>query len=341
MPLPRPATPSRQTPGGLAVLLKVVSTMGRLLGVLLGIWLGIWAGLAVAGASADPVFPPGMRIGLEPPPGMVVSRRFPGFEDAANKAAITLVELPPVTYASVEKSMFDFVPKGMTVEKREMFGFTEGVGIFLSGKSEANGVTLRHWFLLGHSIAGPNADLAALVTVTMPEQALAAYPEKVVRATLASVTFRAAPLDEQLGMLPFKLNDLAGFRVMQAMMAGGVIVIDGPTNDLTRQPYMLISVGQGAPASPDERIRFARDLLSGAPLKDLTVMSSEAMRLSGFPGVEIRATATNLRGNPVKLVQWVRFGVGGFVRIIGVVAPDDWDRLFNRFRAVRDGLALR
>lgn len=311
--------------------------MGRLLGVL----LGIWAGLALAGASADPVFPPGQRIGLEPPPGMVVSRRFPGFEDAANKAAITLVELPPVAYANVEKSMFDFVPKGMTIGKREMFGFTEGVGIYLTGTSEANGVTLHHWFLLGHSIAGANADFAALVTVTMPEQALAAYPEKVVRAALASVTFRPAPLDEQLAMLPFKLDDLAGFRVMQVMTAGGVIIIDGPTNDVTRQPYMLISVGPGAPTSPDDRIRFARDLLSGAPLKELSATSSETMRLSGFPGVEIRATARNLRGDPVRLVQWVRFGVGGFVRMIGVVAPDDWDQLFNRFRAVRDGVALR
>ena len=29
------------------------------------------------------------------------------------------------------------------------------------------------------------------------------------------------------------------------------------------------------------------------------------------------------------------------MRIIGVVTPDDWDQLFPRFRAVRDGIALR
>ena len=142
-------------------------------------------------------------------------------------------------------------------------------------------------------------------------------------------------------MLPFTVGDLAGFRVMQAVAAGGLLLTDGPTDDITRQPYMIISVGPGAPAEPGDRARFARELLSSAPLSELTVTSTEAMRLSGLPGFEIRANAKNPRGASIKLVQWVRFGVSGYVRIIGVVAADNWDQLFNRFRAVRDGVATR
>jgi len=37
----------------------------------------------------------------------------------------------------------------------------------------------------------------------------------------------------------------------------------------------------------------------------------------------------------------VRFGSGGFLRIVGVGRKDDWDALFPRFRAVRDGIDLR
>jgi hypothetical protein len=300
-----------------------------------------WAGLSIAGAAADPVFPVGLRIGLEPPPGMSVSRRFPGFEDVDNKAAITLVELPLAAYGSVEKSMFEFTPPGMTIEKREMLPFTDGVGILLVGKGVVDGVMMHHWFLLGRAFGGANADLTALVTFTEPEAALAVYPDKAIRAALASVTFRPPPLGEQLATLPFKLDDLAGFRVMQALPAGGVIITDGPANDLGRQPYMIISVGTGAPAAPDDRARFARDLLSNAPLRELSVASIEPMRLNGLTTVEIRANAKNLLGDPVRLVQWIRFGAGGYMRIIGVVAPDNWDQLFNRFRAVRDGLAPR
>jgi hypothetical protein len=301
----------------------------------------VFAVWAITGATADPVFPTGLRIGLEPPPGMSVSRRFPGFEDAGNKAAITVVELPLPAYGSVEKSMFEFTPPGMTIEKREMLPFADGVGILLVGKGAVDGVMMHHWFLLGRAFGGANADLTALVTFTEPEAALATYPDKAVRAALASVTFRPTPLGEQMATLPFKLGDLAGFRVMQALPAGGVIITDGPGNDLGRQPYMIISVGTGAPTAPDDRARFARDLLSGAPLRELSVASIEPMRLNGLSTVEVRATAKNLRDEPVKLVQWIRFGAGGYMRIIGVVTSDNWDQLFNRFRAVRDGIALR
>jgi len=296
---------------------------------------------AGAAAAADPVFPPGLRIGLEPPPGMSVSRRFPGFEDADNKVAISLVELSPPAYENIEKSIFDSVPTGVTVEKREMFPFADGIGFFLIGTSQVDGITLHRWFLLARAISGANAGLAVLVTATVPEQALAIYSDKVIRAALASVTFRQPPLAEQIGLLPFKLTDLAGFRAMQAIAAGGVILTDGPTDDITRQPYMIVSVGPGAPAEPGDRDRFARDMLSSAPLSELTVTSTEPMRISGLPGFEIRADAKNPRGDPVKLVQWVRFGVSGYVRIIGVVAADKWDELFNRFRAVRDGIETR
>ena len=38
------------------------------------------------------------------------------------------------------------------------------------------------------------------------------------------------------------------------------------------------------------------------------------------------------------VAQWLRFGGGGFLRVVGVGRKDDWDALFTRFRAVRDGI---
>ena len=89
-----------------------------------------------------------------------------------------------------------------------------------------------------------------LINVDVPEAARAVYSDAVIRKALASVTFRPTPIQEQLGMLPFKLNELAGFRVMQAMPRGGVILTDGPTDDINKQPYIIVSVGPGAPSEP-------------------------------------------------------------------------------------------
>jgi len=297
----------------------------------------IWASMA----AADPVFPPGLRIGIEPPPGMSISHRFPGFEDADKKVAISLRELPLLAYDEVEKSIFGATPAGVTGVEREMFPFHDGIGILLTSKVTAGDAVTHKWFLLAREFGGTNSDFTAFITVEVPEAAHAVYTDKIIRDTLASVTFRPAPLAEQMGMLPFKLTEMAGFRPLQAMSAGGLIITDGPTDDITRQPYMIVSIGQGAPATPEDRGNMARDILSSAPLNELIVGSTEAMRITGSPGFEIRATAKNLRGDPVKLVQWVRFGASGFLRVVGVVPSGDWDKYFERFRAVRDGIVFR
>jgi len=62
------------------------------------------------------------------------------------------------------------------------------------------------------------------------------------------------------------------------------------------------------------------------------------MRIDGRPGYEVRATATGYDGKKLSLVQWLRFGGGGFVRVIGAVHQENWDQFFPRFRAVRDGI---
>jgi hypothetical protein len=310
---------------------------------LLILLLAAWAGLAALcpGAYAEPVFPLGVRVGLEPPGDLKLSKQFPGFEDVERQVTITILDLPASAYVDLESSAFAKNQVGVTGLKRETFPFASGVGILVTGQSDDNGVTLDKWFLLGNVVVGKVRDLAMLISVQVPVAARAVYSDAVIRKALASVTFRPPPIQEQLGLLPFKLTELAGFRVVQALPAGAAILTEGPTDDLSRQPYVVVSVGRGAPENPDERGNFARDLLSSAPLRDLTVTSAEAMRINGGQGYEIRARAVGLLGNPVLLAQWVRFGSGGFLRVVGVSPRDEWDQMFTRFRAVRDGVEPR
>ena len=87
--------------------------------------------------------------------------------------------------------------------------------------------------------------------------------------------------------------------------------------------------------------RFARNLLAEAPVRDLDVQSAEAMRVGGGPGYEIRAQAKAPNGDPIMMAQWLRFSSGSFLSITGFAHKGDWDALFMRFRAVRDGIDLR
>lgn len=305
--------------------------------------LAVCAGLLwhASAAAAETIFPPGLRIGLEPPGDMVVSKRFNGFEDAGRKAAITVLDLPGRVYQEIERSAFAKNQQGLSNIKRESFPFASGIGILISGTAQENGITVHKWFLTATPSGDRIKNLTALVTVQVPESAFTVYSDAVVRKALASVTFRPAPNAERLALLPFKLDDLAGFRVLQVTPTGDVILIDGPSDDISRQPYMIISLGQGAPMEQDGRARFARAILDNAPLANIRVTLADQMRITGAPGIEIRAQATGLRGDPVALVQWVRFSGSGFMRIVGVTAPDKWDAIFMRFRAVRDGISFR
>jgi hypothetical protein len=301
--------------------------------------LAVCVGLAsLAPAAAEPVFPLGSRVGLEPPGELKPSGKFPGFEDSARKASITILDLPRRAYEEIERSIFAENQRGLAEVKRESFPFANGVGFLLTGLATENGVAIRRWFLLASAL---DADLTTLINVAVPESAKADYPDAAIRKALATVSFRPIPIEEQLGVMPFKLNELAGFRVLRVLPEGAVILTDGASDNLDRQPSMIISVGPGGPSEPAVRDTFARDLLATTPLHDFAMQSSEPMRIGGLPGNEIRALARGLDGSPLALVQWVRFGSGGFLRVVAFSRSEDWNTQFPRFRAVRDGIAMR
>jgi hypothetical protein len=41
------------------------------------------------------------------------------------------------------------------------------------------------------------------------------------------------------------------------------------------------------------------------------------------------------------VAQWLRFTGSGYLRVVGIGPKENWDALFTRFRAVRDGIEFR
>ncbi|HMF23735.1 MAG TPA: hypothetical protein VKG24_16625 [Pseudolabrys sp.] len=302
-----------------------------------------WAGLLSLAAAAvvEPVFPPGLRIGLEPSGDLKLSTRFPGFEDSERKVVVVILDLPASAYQELENAAFSNRQRDLQQPKRESFPFEGGIGFLISGVSQQDGITLYRWSLLARAIGENLQNLTMLINVEVPESARSIYSDEVIRKMLASVTFRPAPIQEQLSLLPFKLGNLAGFHVIQVLPTGNVILADETTDAAGPQPFVIVSVERGGPAEAGDRGIFARDLLATAPVRDLTLQSAESMRIGGAPGHEIRAQGKGPAGDVVSLVQWLRFGSGGFLRVIGVSPTDKWDQAFGRFRALRDGIVMR
>jgi len=301
----------------------------------------VFAALAARPATAaDPVFPVGSHIGLVPPPGMVPSKAFEGFEDRDKNVAIVLVELAAAAYADIEKGFNPDALKaqGTEIESRDDVALKDGHGFILMAHQDVAGTKVRKWILVAAA-----DDLTALVSIQVPEAAKDAYPDDAIRAALATTTVRASvPEAEQLGVLPFTLKDLAGFRIVRAAANGAALLTDGPKDaiELNEQAVFLITLGPPAPEQPEERDSLARRAIATTPgVKEMRIERAEPLRIGGQPGAEMIVQAKDARTDTaVTLVQWLRFGSGGSMRLLGISRADAWDKMFPRFRAMRDGI---
>ena len=301
------------------------------------------AALPMPAAAADVVFPLGSRIGLVPPPGLKASTAFSGFEDRKNGVYIRLVALPGKAFAEIENTMTsDALRKqGMAIEKRENFEVANGKAVLLTARQQANTMAIRKWLLIASF-----GDITAMVSFETPNKPVAAYPETEIRAALASLAVRATvPVEEQLALVPFKVTELAGLRLVRVVPGVAIQLTEGPSDTLeaSEQSHLVISVAPGGPQRVGDREHFARTALNGLPpMKDVRIVSAEPMRIGGQAGYEVRAEGKAPQdGADMQIVQWLRFGTGAYLRILGIAPKQNWTPTFTRFRAVRDGLSPR
>jgi hypothetical protein len=303
----------------------------------------ILAVLAMPAAAADAVFPTASRLGLVPPAGLEAATTFPGFEDNGKTAFIRLIALPQQAFAEIDKTMTNDALKkqGMVVEKRETLKFPAGNAILVLTRQETPVGRIRKWLLIA-----PLEDLTAMVSFEMQAKTPPAYSDDSVRKAFATLTTRATvPDNEQLMLVPFRISDTAGLRLVRVVPGVAAQFTDGPKDTLEAldQPQLIIAAAGGGPQQTGDRDQFARNALSGLPpMKDVRIASSESMRIGGQPGHEIRALGKDAQtGAEIEIVQWLRFGTGAYLRILGLAPKESWTEAFTRFRAVRDGLEPR
>jgi hypothetical protein len=187
--------------------------------------------------------------------------------------------------------------------------------------------------------------------VQVPEPARAVYPDATVRAALRTLAVRTTiPVEEQLSLLPFKVGELAGFGVGGVIPGRAVMLSDGlgdapgasaPGGRV--EPHIFVAVAAGGPAQAGERENFARDVFAATPnLKEVRITASEPLRLGGQQGHQIFATAKDpATAAELMIVQWLRFGGGAYLQLVGVARADAWKDAYPRFRAVRDAIDPR
>ncbi len=299
--------------------------------------------LAVAGSpaiAADAVFPPGARVGLVPAEGLGVAKEFLGFESEDQKTKVGLAEIPPAAFEAVEAAVKEGRPTSGS--KPEVFETTAGKAYITSDTGKDGAVTVRMYSL----IVSGNDKFTGYVIAQMRDDAAKPLTDEAIRKMLATATLRKeVPVDEQLGLLPFKIGDLGEFKTVRTLAPRSSVLLTDGTEDTTLDgaPYMVIGLVGPGPEKADDRGRFAQQTAATIPgLRNARITSNEPLRIEGTPGYETRIEAVAGKNDtPVTVVQWLRFGSGSSLRIIASATRDEWPKAFPRFRTVRDGIDPR
>jgi hypothetical protein len=300
-----------------------------------------WLAITMGGALAtDQVFPPGARVGMTPLVGLAPAKAFTGFETEDKSVKVLIAELPASAYGEVLNT-FKTNPAMAAGAKPESLETGAGTAYYTVDNARNASGAVRHYAMI---LSG--GTFSGYVDVQVPENATRIYSDDAVRQMLATAVIRKeVPVDEQLALMPFKVSNLGDFKSVRALGATGALLLaDGDeTTGYEAAPFMVIGLMAGTPTQPDDRARFAEQAARAIPgMHSGRITMSEPVRIDGMAGYETRIDATSGRNDTkVTLVQWLRFGGSGAMRVIGSAPRDQWETAFPRFRAVRDGIETR
>ena len=289
--------------------------------------------------AADTVFPAGVRVGITPLVGLVGARTFVGFETEDHGVKVLMAELPPEAYNEVVTA-FKANPAGTNGIKPESIETSAGVAYYTAENARNGATSVRRY-----SMILPGGAFSGYIAVQVPVNASKIYTDDAIRQMFASAAVRKqVPVEEQLGLLPFKISELGDFKNVRTLAVGSAVLLaDGEENSSVEvTPFMVLSLMGSAPAQPDDRGRFAQEAAISIPgVREARMTMSEAIRIEGMPGYETRIDGISGKDTPVTVVQWLRFGGPTTLRIIGSAPRDQWAKAFPRFRTVRDGIQPR
>lgn len=312
--------------------------------MILAPWLGavslgaVWLLVATAAAAlAEPRFPPGSGVGLDPPPGMSLATDFQGFQRGL--ASIVIIELPAAAYAQIgiDRRRVAAKVEGAKFEDVTVNGLR---GFIVRGRQTAKSRTYRKW-----AVVLDSPQETALVTAQVPLDDAGVSDADIERALHSIVIGKRGSVEDKVAALPFKVGDPAGFRRSGEPLMGATLGFTEGPKDIDPddiQPHVVVGTGLQHPPSTTDRGAFAEAILRGTTaLKSAKVKSTKLFEVDGTQWAEVAATAEKgPRRTAVDVVVFVRFDADDFIAIVGV-APlgtayaDRFRRLALSVRPVR------
>ena len=126
-----------------------------------------------------------------------------------------MAELPAEAYGEVANA-FKADPAATPGIKPESIETAAGTAYYTAENAKDGANNVRRY-----SMIMPGGTFSGYIAVQVPENASKIYTDEAVRQMFASAAIRKeVPVAEQLGLMPFKISDLADFKNVRTAGAG-------------------------------------------------------------------------------------------------------------------------
>lgn len=317
----------------------------RLCGVLIAATVAIIVQAGVVSAQ-DAVAIPGTSVTITPPEGFTVATDFTGLANVEKQGSFLVAEFPAEAaaqlgglFADESTAAASFATKGITISGREEIDNADGDTVpLLRGTQDANGVTLEKWMAL---YAG---EKVVMVTFQIPQDK--ALEEDAMKGAFASVRLAgaqdaAAEGDQRLAGLPYEIEAVAPFRVVDVIDNRNVLMTVGEkdSDPQATQPQIVVTYSvTNAPKS--ELKRIAEVVLNGVG-DNVAIESQEEDIFAGLDGLTTKGTLDE-HGVSKRFVQWVAYTESGApIQVLGTAATDKYEELSEAIEGVAASVEIK
>lgn len=257
--------------------------------------LALLVASALPALAADAVYPPGLRLGMVPLVGLNTAKTFPGFESEDGGVKVLITELPPAAYGEVVGAL-NANPAGNNGVKPDKIETQAGLAYFTTESGKAGTTLVKRY-----SMIVPGTGFSGYVAVQVPENASKIYTDDAVRQMFATaVTRKEVSADEQIGLMPFKITDLAGFKDIRTLVPGSSLILaDGnESSGYESKPFIILGLPprsrpRTAPASP--RKPRSKSPACASPASPCPSRSASTASRASRPGSTASAARTRPR----------------------------------------------
>lgn len=301
----------------------------RLIGLVPCIMIGLSASGLQYAVAAEPMAVPGTTVSMTPPEGFVAATDFAGFMDTEKQGSFFVAEMPGPAlvqlaplFADEDLAARSFAAKGITIAGREEIETAAGETVpLLHGTQAANGVVLDKWMALY------GGEKTVMVTFQIPQGN--ALDGEMMKAAFASVSTGAAPaVNDKLSALPFEIEAVEPFRVVEVLGGNSVLMMAGDkdVDPDGLQPMVVVALSQARGDMSNLAAVAERSLRETSGFEAADITAKEETTFASMDGVVLKGTYEH-KGIKKNFVQYIGVEKGRALRLVGTVAVEKADDL--------------